>query len=56
MTEELFRSQLLYYQKTAGPGTVLLARMVLGLGVMKNRLLQAGVAVKRVLRRMGLVR
>lgn len=56
MTEELFRSQVLYYRKTGGPAAVLAARLVLGLGVLKARFLEAGVAVKRRLRARGWVR
>lgn len=52
MTAELFRSQLLYYRKTSGPLTVLAIRGVMALGLAKNSLIHAGVAVKRVLRRM----
>jgi N-acetylglucosaminyl-diphospho-decaprenol L-rhamnosyltransferase len=55
-TEELFRSQVLYYRKTAGPATVLAARLVLGLGIARARFVEAGVAVKRRLRSAGLIR
>jgi N-acetylglucosaminyl-diphospho-decaprenol L-rhamnosyltransferase len=56
MTSRLFRSQLLYYRKTSGPLTVLGVRAVMALGLLKNHLLHAGVAVKRALRRTGLLR
>jgi N-acetylglucosaminyl-diphospho-decaprenol L-rhamnosyltransferase len=56
MTAQLFRSQLLYYQKTGGPLSVLAIRAVMGLGLAKNALLHAGVGVKRTLRRAGLLR
>jgi hypothetical protein len=56
MTAQLFRSQLLYYQKTAGPLSVAAIRGIMGLGLAKNALLHAGVAVKRRLRALGLVR
>jgi len=56
MTAQLFKSQLLYYQKTSGPLTVLGIRAVMALGLAKNALLHAGVAVKRALRRVGVLR
>lgn len=56
MTDQLFKSQLLYYQKTGGPLTVLGIRGVMALGMAKNALLHAGVAVKRALRRAGILR
>jgi len=55
MTEELFRSQVLYYEKTAGPLAVLGARGIMGLGVMKNNVVHLGVAVKGGLRRLGIL-
>jgi GT2 family glycosyltransferase len=55
MTAELFRSQLLYYQKTAGPFAVLAIRGVMLIGLAKNSLLHAGVAIKRLLRRLKLI-
>lgn len=55
MTAALFRSQLLYYQKTAGPLTVLAVRLVMWMGLAKNAFIHAGVAVKRQLRRMGVI-
>ena len=55
MTDQLFRSQLLYYKKTSGPLTVLGIRGVMALGLLKNQLLHTGVAVKRGLRRIGLL-
>lgn len=56
MSAELFKSQVLYYRKTSGPLTVAGIRAVSGLNMLKNELLHAGVAVKRVLRRMKIVR
>lgn len=55
MTDQLFRSQLLYYQKTGGPLTVLGIRGVMALGILKNQLLHLGVAAKRGLRALGLL-
>jgi N-acetylglucosaminyl-diphospho-decaprenol L-rhamnosyltransferase len=55
MTDQLFRSQLLYYQKTSGPLTVLGIRGVMMLGILKNQLLHLGVAAKRGLRAIGLL-
>lgn len=56
MTALMFRSQLLYYQKTSGPLTVLGIRGVMWLGIAKNSLIHAGVGVKRMLRRAGVLR
>lgn len=56
MTDQLFRSQLLYYQKTGGPLTALGIRGVMALGMAKNALIHAGVAAKRMLRRAGVLR
>ncbi len=55
MTDQLFRSQLLYYQKTRGFLTVLGVRGVMAAGLLKNALLHAGVAAKRTMRRMGIL-
>lgn len=55
MTDQLFRSQLLYYRKTSGPLTVLGIRGVMALGLLKNQLLHLGVAVKRSLRLIGVL-
>jgi GT2 family glycosyltransferase len=55
MTAELFRSQLLYYQKTAGPLAVLAIRLIMVLGLAKNAFIHAGVGVKRQLRKVGLI-
>jgi N-acetylglucosaminyl-diphospho-decaprenol L-rhamnosyltransferase len=56
MTAQLFRSQLLYYQKTSDPLTVLSIRGVMALGLAKNAFIHTGVAVKSGLRQMGLLR
>jgi hypothetical protein len=56
MTAQLFKSQLLYYQKTSGPLTVLGIRMVMAIGLAKNNFIHFGVAVKRTLRRAGILR
>jgi N-acetylglucosaminyl-diphospho-decaprenol L-rhamnosyltransferase len=56
MTAELFRSQLLYYQKTAGAPTILAIRGIMAVGLAKNAMVHAGVAVKRGLRRLRLIR
>ena len=56
MTAELFKSSLLYYRKTAGPLTVAGAWAVMRLGILKNDFLHLGVAVKRVLRRLRIIR
>lgn len=56
MTDLLFRSQLLYYQKTAGPLSVLAIRGIMAMGLAKNAFIHSGVAVKRLLRRAGLLR
>lgn len=55
MTAELFKSQLLYYQKTGGPLAVLAIRGIVMAGLLKNSLLHSAVAAKRTLRRAGLV-
>jgi len=55
MTAALFRSQLLYYQKTGGPLHALAARGIMWMGLAKNRLIHAGVAAKRLLRRARLL-
>lgn len=55
MTDQLFRSQLLYYRKTSGPLTVAAIRGVMALGLLKNQFLHTGVAVKRGLRRIGVL-
>lgn len=54
MTDQLFRSQLLYYQKTSSPLTVLGIRGVMALGMAKNAFVHLGVRIKRVLRSVGL--
>lgn len=56
MTAQLFKSQLLYYQKTSGPLTVLGIRAVMAMGLAKNNFIHWGVAVKRMLRRAGILR
>jgi N-acetylglucosaminyl-diphospho-decaprenol L-rhamnosyltransferase len=56
MTAQLFKSQVLYYQITAGPHTALGARAIMVLGLLKNSFIHMGVAAKRGLRRLGLVR
>jgi N-acetylglucosaminyl-diphospho-decaprenol L-rhamnosyltransferase len=56
MTAQLFRSQLLYYQKTGGLLSVLAIRAVMALGLAKNSLIHMGVGLKRMLRRAGLLR
>jgi GT2 family glycosyltransferase len=55
MTSQLFRSQPLYYRKTVGPGAARLSTAIMTMGLVKNAVLHAGVAVKRGLRRMGLI-
>ncbi len=56
MTAQLFKSQLLYYQKTAGPLSVLAIRIIVLMGMSKNNFIHAGVAVKRSLRNMGVLK
>jgi hypothetical protein len=56
MTALMFKSQLLYYQKTSGPLTTLGIRAVMSMGIARNSLIHAGVAVKRMLRRAGVLR
>jgi GT2 family glycosyltransferase len=56
MTDELFRSQLLYYRKTAGPVSTAAIRVVMLIGMAKNAGLHVGVRAKSLLRRAGLVR
>lgn len=56
MTAELYRSQVRYYEKTAGPAVALAMRLVAGWAIGKNELLHLGVAAKARLRRLGLVR
>lgn len=56
MTARLFRSQLIYYQKTAGLPARLAMRGVMLMGLIKNELLYLGVAIKRRLRAAGLVK
>lgn len=51
MTDELLKSQVLYYRKTAGPLTAAGIRVVAAIGAVKNRLLHLGAAAKRALRR-----
>ena len=55
MTSQLFRSQPLYYRKTSGPLAARLSMAIMVIGMSKNALLHAGVAVKRGLRRAGLL-
>jgi len=56
MTSQLFRSQPLYYRKTSGPLAARLSMAIMAMGMTKNAFLHAGVAVKRGLRRVGLLR
>lgn len=56
MTIRLFKSMLVYYRKTAGPGTQLAARGVYIAGFIRNELLYLGVAIKRKLRAAKLIR
>jgi len=56
MTARLFQSALIYYKKTAGLSSQLAIRLVMLIGLTKNEFLRLGVAVKRRLRRVGLVR
>ncbi len=56
MTARLFRSQLIYYQKTAGLPARLAMLGVMLMGLIKNELLYLGVAIKRRLRAAGLVK
>ncbi len=55
MTAQLFRSQLLYYQKHGTWLSVMAVRGIMLMGLAKNSLLHLGVAVKRGLRRMKLL-
>jgi GT2 family glycosyltransferase len=50
MTEQLLKSQLLYYRKTGGPVAAAAVLGVIALGLCKNGILHAGSAVKRGLR------
>jgi GT2 family glycosyltransferase len=56
MTAQLYRSQWLYYRKTAGPAAQLAIAGVVAIALVKNELLHLGVAAKRLLRRAGIVR
>ncbi|HLK58196.1 MAG TPA: glycosyltransferase family 2 protein, partial [Chthonomonadaceae bacterium] len=56
MTARLFKSALIYYKKTAGLPAQLAIRLVMLIGLAKNEFLRLGVAAKRRLRRVGLVR
>ncbi len=56
MTAQLFKSQLLYYQKTSGPLSVMAIRIIVLMGITKNNIVHAGVAVKRVLRNVGVLK
>ncbi|MCX6360368.1 MAG: glycosyltransferase family 2 protein [Armatimonadetes bacterium] len=53
MTEQLLKSQLLYYRKTGGPAAAAAVLGVIALGLCKNVMLHAGSAVKRRLRSVG---
>ena len=54
MTAEMFKSQLLYYQKIGKPGVVPIIRFIMWMGLLKNNVIHAGVAIKRILRKLGL--
>lgn len=56
MTARMFKSQVIYYRKTAGLPTQWAARGIMWLGLVKNELLYLGVAVKRQLRAAKLIR
>jgi GT2 family glycosyltransferase len=56
MTAQLYRSQWLYYRKTAGPLAQAVIAGVVTMALAKNEIVHVGVAVKRRLRAMGLVR
>ena len=56
MTARLFKSALVYYGKTAGVGTQIAMQGIVGMGLVKNEILHAGVAVKRQLRARKLIR
>lgn len=55
MTRQLFKSQIRYHWKHGGWPARVGILAVAGIGMLKNELLHLGVAVKRVLRRAGLV-
>jgi hypothetical protein len=52
----LFRSMLIYYRKTGTPAARLGSYLVYAGGYLRNELLYSGVAVKRLLRKAGLVK
>lgn len=56
MTARLFQSALIYYRKTGNPLSRVAIRGVVGLGLLKNRLLYLGVGIKRRLRAARLLR
>ncbi len=56
MTKRMFLSSLIYYRKTAGWGAQLAIRGVMTMGIIKNELLYLGVAIKRKLRALKLIR
>lgn len=54
MTAQLFRSQLIYHTQRGGLARAVGIRAVVAIGLTKNEILYAGVAAKRLLRRIGL--
>lgn len=56
MTTRMFRSALTYYQKTGTPLDRIAIRGVILMALAKYRVIYLGVAVKRVLRKMGVIR
>ena len=56
MTNQLFKSQIAYYKKTSGPMQVAAIYGISYIGMAKNGFVYAGVAVKRVLRNMGILK
>jgi GT2 family glycosyltransferase len=56
MTRQLYKSAIIYYRKTAGFPQQLTMRGVVAIGWLRNEWLYFGVAIKRVLRSVGLIR
>ncbi len=56
MTIRLFQSMLIYYRKTGSTSQQMGSYVVYGAGYIRNELLYLGVAAKRILRRIGVVK
>lgn len=56
MTDQLFKSQPLYYHMTSGPLAAGAARVIMTVGMLKNSIRYVGVAIKGQMRRARLIR